>query len=105
MAPNQCFESLQLPTPGLGNQLSVGVPECADEMHSSPGLNRRLGNDRKIQFIFFKDGGWLKIGFNSYPHLEGIREIIESSDHFAFQNLLLGETKSLKLDNVLAGKF
>ncbi len=57
-----------------------------------------------MHFIFFKGGRGLKIGLDSESHLEGIREIIESGDHLAFQNLFFGETKCSKLYNVLAGK-
>ena len=46
-----------------------------------------------MHFIFLKDQRRLEIGLDSESHLEGIREIIESRDHLAFQNLLLGETK------------
>ena len=104
MAANQSLESSQFPTLRLSNQSNVCVLQRVDETHSARSLNRSLGGARKIHFIFFKDRRWLKIGLNSDPHLEGIREIIESCDHLAFQDLFLGEPKYLKLDNVLAGK-
>ena len=49
-----------------------------------------------MHFIFLEDRGRREIGFDSKSHLEGICEIIEGSDHFAFQNLFLAETKCSK---------
>jgi hypothetical protein len=72
-------------------------------MHYAPGLNRRLGTTGKMHFIF-EVRRWLKIGLNPEPHLKGICEIIESDDYLTFQDLFLGETKCLKLDNIFAGK-
>ena len=57
-----------------------------------------------MHFIFLKDRRGLKIRLDSESHLEGIRKIIESCDHLAFQNLFLGEAKCSKLGNVVAGK-
>src|SRR5271168_485248 len=103
MAANQLFKGLQLATLRLGNQFSVQVLEYVGAIHSDLATDRSGDCVRKMHFIFLKDRRGRKIRFDSESHLQGVREIIESGYHHAFQNLLLGETERLKLYNVFMG--
>src|SRR5271154_310259 len=104
MAANQLFKGLQLATLRLGNQFSVQVLEYVGEIHSALATDRSGDCLRKMQFIFLKDRRGRKIRFDSESHLEGVREIIESGYHHAFQNLFFGETNGLKVDDVFTRK-
>src|SRR5260370_36942731 len=104
MAAHQLFKGRELPTLGLGDQISVHVLGCVHEIHSTLTTHGSEHSARKMHFVFFKNRRGRKIRFESESHLECVREIIENEYHHAFQSLFFGETKCLKFDNVFTRK-
>src|SRR5271156_1087230 len=104
MAADQLFKVLQLATLRLVDQFSVQVLEYVDEIHSDLAADRSGDCVRKMHFIFLKARRGCKIRCDSESYLEGVREIIESGYHHAFQNLFFGETNGLKVDDVSTRK-